>query len=581
MKKLLLFCVLMSTIFMQAQEETNNCKKEINKQIDFIKESNLLLKEKEKTFKKLTSEISVKTFKEELINNIKVKKQEIDKLKDTIYKTTLRAKSLKESCVLIEAITKEEIAKLFEDVNLDLNKVESEEPEETETQIYTYYGKDKVVKNDFIDKSTAQGKILADVLANKEEKDFLGTITVPKDNQELHFLKLKNTTKKASISTRPIKNAEEEKNRTNLEIDKQSKYKFKKLEVEIRDGSFADIRVTVSYKGNTHTFENHIGVSLSYFSTKAKNQILFYKQSKIINNKEFSLNELNSKFIRLSDVMNYKYEMGNHYIPLDLTVILPALDNEKKTNSKTATAYQIKQETYLDKIVEFRTYTDFLSLFGEGNNGLVSIEANAKFYVFPFPRQLFDWQAQWEFLPSVTTNVTYNRFEDGSKTVTIPVTDFTNDLDLIEKRFLTMGGNLNFLQFKHKSFPVKTTLYGTLNYQLTQASINNVLENAKGFSYGAGLGFSAKRFNNFGFNINVEYTKNDYKNSNTTAILQNKIPVIKGQAEVFYHPTKSPNQAVFARLSAYNHMGKGNNQAFYQFQFGYKFSIGSRTVKKQ
>ncbi len=435
-------------------------------------------------------------------------------------------------------------------------KLDQEEPK-TETQVYTYFGKDEIIKKDFIDKSTVQGRVLNQVLNNTNEKSYFGDITIPKENLEIPFVNKKGD---ALIN---------------------KKYKFKKLEVEIRDGSFADIRVTVGYKGNVHTFENHSGVSLMYFSNIANYQNLFYTQS-IINNSNYNLKELKHLYIRLSDVMNYTYKIGNHYIPHDLTIELPQKDLEnKKTNTDSSASYEIKQKTYLDKIVEFRTYTDFLSLFGEGNNGLVSLEANAKFYVFPYVRQIFNTKGSWEFFPSVNTSVIYNKFEKETSTVTIPTYNFTNSLDLIEKRFLTMGANFNVLQLKHKKFPIATTIFGAANYQLTRVNINSISENAKAFGYGFGIDLNTKRFNNFGFKLRGELNWYDYKNSNTFTDLDIKVPVLKTHTEVFYHPTKSPNQAIFLRLATYNYKGSDNNQAFYQFQFGYKFSIGSRTITKK
>jgi hypothetical protein len=72
----------------------------------------------------------------------------------------------------------------------------------------------------------------------------------------------------------------------------------------------------------------------------------------------------------------------------------------------------------------------------------------------------------------------------------------------------------------------------------------------------------------------------DYKNFNDydNIALPDKIPVFRNEAEIFYHPNGNPNQAIFTRLITYNYMGSENNQAFYQFQFGYKFAIGNRTT---
>lgn len=557
MKKLLLtYCLCCLSITLNAQDL--NCKEKIISLHETYKVYNDALstnKNEINNLKKVITTNSLKKidslFKRNAVHN------------DSLHAIYSRFLHYKMVCLDLKFV-KDSIKKWFP-TSAPLAKDESLKMEETETVVYSYFGKDQIITENFIDNNTPQGRVLKEVISNTNEESYFGDITIPKEHEEFYFL---------------YKSKKKDSKKDSKMVDSNKKYTFKKIELELRDGSFTNIRVTVGYQGNTHTFENHIGVSFMYFATKAKENILFYKQS-IINNKVTKNNELGNLFIRLSDVMSYNYKTGNHFIPHDLTLELPKNDiNGAPTNKIAPAAYQIKQKTYLDKIVEFRTYTDFLSLFGEGNNGLVSIEANAKFYVFPFPRPIGITQAQWEFLPSITTNITYNRFEEGDKIVSIPATNFTTNLDLIEKRFLRVGANVNIFQVKHKSFPIKASIYSTLNYQLTQVNINNILENAKGFSYGVGLGFSTKRFNNFGFNIHIDYSKYDYKNSNTTEILRNIIPVVRGQAEVFYHPTKSPNQAVFTRLSTFNHVGKDNNQAFYQFQFGYKFSIGSRTVKK-
>lgn len=555
-KKQLTVLVLFVSVFCFGQ--TLDCEKDIKALSDSFNVYNNFLKVNKIKIDSLKINITTTSLKK--IDSIYKKSCLYSKKLDSIYK---KFSSYKMVCLDLK-MKEKLIDSLFKHTEPKLCDQQFEE-KTAETQTYLYFNENQIIKEDVIDKTTTQGRVLSEVLSNTNEKSYFGDITIPKENEEFYFLykpKKRNSKKDSTL------------------VDSDKKYTFKKLELEVKDGVFTSIRVTVGYNGNMHTFENNTAVSFMYFSTRAKDNILFYKQS-IVNNKAGKNNKLGSLFIRLSDVMNYNYKMGNHFIPSDLTLELPKNTNDNVATNKNGPAtYQIKQETYLDKIVEFRTYTDFLSLFGEENNGLVSVEANAKFYIFPYPRQLFDWQAYWELLPSITTNVTYNRFEEGSKIVQIPATNFKNDLDLIEKRFLTLGGNLNVFQFKHKNFPVKATVFGTANYQLTQVNADSVLQNAKAFSYGFGLNLSAKRFNNFGFNINGDISWYDYKNSNTLDILNKKIPVLKAQAEIFYHPTKSPNQAIFARLTTYNYMGTENDQAFYQFQFGYKFSIGSRTVKK-
>ncbi len=51
-------------------------------------------------------------------------------------------------------------------------------------------------------------------------------------------------------------------------------------------------------------------------------------------------------------------------------VNIPRKDiNDEQTNLTAPTTYQIKENTYLDKIIELRAYTDFLALFSDADNG--------------------------------------------------------------------------------------------------------------------------------------------------------------------------------------------------------------------
>lgn len=473
-------------------------------------------------------------------------------------------------------LTESELNKLFNLLGfepLPNDNIKESRREEKTPQIYAYFGEDRVIKKNAIPTKSNEGKIISDVLSKMGDDSYLGDITIPKDNQELPF-----------FDSTQVKN---KKCRDNIEISSKGYYKFKKLEAEIKDGSFADIRVSVEYEGDIHTFENHIAISFFNYSTVANCNYLFYKQS-IINNKPTRVNKMSNLRVRLSDVMNYNYEMGNHYIPHNLVIKLPQKDvNESETNKTSPATYQIKQSTHLDKIVELRAYTDFLSVFGNRNtnNGLVSIEGSAKFYILPFPMKFWTRATQFFLFPVLSPSVRFNKFSDNSTFAEVPAKNYKSPFDLVEKRFLIMSSELVLFQVEHKYFPLKANLYGLFNYNLSRARIVDTIETAKAMGYGGGVNLIVKRFNNFGFSHKTSLYCLDYKNFNSFGKLEEKlpncVPIFKNESEVFYHPNKNPNQAIFARLNTYNYMGKSNDQSFFQFQFGYKFSIGSRTVRSQ
>ena len=68
----------------------------------------------------------------------------------------------------------------------------------------------------------------------------------------------------------------------------------------------------------------------------------------------------------------------------------------------------------------------------------------------------------------------------------------------------------------------------------------------------------------------------DYVNEATSGNLEKRVNDYMEAIKTF----GKPNQAIFARLRTFNNSAPENNEAFYQFQFGYKFSIGTRAVKK-
>lgn len=194
---------------------------------------------------------------------------------------------------------------------------------------------------------------------------------------------------------------------------------------------------------------------------------------------------------------------------------------------------------------------------------------------------------QCEVLNTVSPYVNYSRFDDDVRYVGLNETkdNISTKLDLVQKRYLTMGLEANLFRLKHKDFPVEVNLYGTINYQLSEVNFGNDsipnTENIKTLGYGGGLHISSKRLNHFGFDYKFEFTWYDYHNFNhfeTLYLPEKLLPVIRNEAEVFYK--SGANSAIFARLITFNNSSSKNNEAFYQFQFGMKFSIGNRVVNK-
>ncbi len=530
-------------------------------------------------FKNLGEEITINSL-EDINKKLNTKKTEIEssaKVMDSIRRIAFAYEIY---CVNQKKISKEDAEKWLQNIKKYTPEIIIKKAEpSTQPQVYTYFGENQVINHDVFKNKTTESEILKSVLLEKGVESYLGDITIPKNNQEFNFYGYD-------------------------DVMPDSKFKFKKLDVEIRDGYFYDIRTFVETNdGNTHVFTNQVGLSLLFYSQQGKRKNLLryeYSLRENIPDKEYTDDKMEGLYIKVTDVMGYSYKPGNRYIPHDLILELPKNDTDNKsTNAQNRATYQIKQETHLEKILELRTYTDFLALFGKSDNGLAQIEGKAKFYLFPYPFRFFGSKktfGQIEYFPSLSPYVNYSRFEDGTRYVdkvqSLPNIDANvryepvKNLDLVEKRYLSMGVDFEIFKWQHKNAPVKFSIYATFNYNLSEVNMgddsNKISRNIKVFNRGGGLHLSTKRFNNFGFDLKAELTWYDYKNFNDDKdfILPDEIPIFRNEAELFYHPNKNPNQAVFTRLITFNYAGLSNNQAFYQFQFGYKFAIGNRTVSK-
>lgn len=587
MRNLLIVFLCSLTYFSYAQDFKTLAKKDLTElNQNFTKTKELFEKEKEKLLTVSSS------FEKEEIDSYYKSALKLKKEADSIYK--LRDNFI--SFYQLKAVQLDSLNHYFpEDKDWKTSEVETPKSnDDQEIEVYTYYGQNLVIKEDFLNEKAKESDVFKNILDEKSEKSYLGDITIPGEDQKIAFYEY--------ISNSRVKKEKEKEKESTFEKGfriTSNTAKFKKVAIEIRDGSFADIRAYVQTEdGNVHIFENKIGISILRYSTYGKKNYLFYKHSHKKGNaaNNYKDTDLEHYYIKLSDVMVYDYKVGNHFVPNNLVLELPQKDeNDRRTNANGPATYQIKEDTHLDNVIELRAYTDFLALFGDSNNGLVQFEGNANFYVVPFPMALFGNANLMELnlINQLSPYVNYSRFDDDVRYVALEsntngIYSPKSELNLIEKRYLMMGVDANLLQLQSKDLPFKINLYGNLNYQLSEIKRNDTItqsalvDNVKAMGYGGGVLFNFKRFNNFGFNYKAGFTWYDYKNFNTieNLSLPRNILVFSNEAELFYYPNGKPNQAIFARLRTFNNSASDNNEAFYQFQFGYKFSIGTRASKK-
>lgn len=272
---------------------------------------------------------------------------------------------------------------------------------------------------------------------------------------------------------------------------------------------------------------------------------------------------------------------GENYVPDDLRLEFPTKTDGKIDNSESSIKYKIEQNTSLENVLNLRTYTDFLGLFGDSPNGLVQIEGKADFYLNPFNFT----NTHSYLLKKVSPFIHYARLDDDQKNINV-VNDtiIANNLEILEKSFLNMGLDLDVWSFKlKKEFPFEVALYGTARFNISNVEEQeNISANYKSLSLGGGIRFDVKRFNNFGLTLKSELTKVNTREFNTLDYIYDPedFSVFRNEAEIYYHPADNKSESIFLRLNTFNNSSGGNREAFYQLQFGYRFSIGVSKLKQ-
>jgi hypothetical protein len=559
MKNLTIIIVLLLSInnFGQTKDEAKSDLGKLSNEFKILKDS---VSTQEGELSKVKSEINSNSNIEEVTSKIKNRLEEnqktIKKLDDN-YRDFL---SFKSYFLSKKILTEKVIDSIYNHQYTLSEKVKNKDNNTKEYQTYLYFGKNQIIIDTLLFTKDKKVRQILESVFSKESETYLGDVIIPKENQIFKFYK-------------------------NDYRSSDAFYKFKSVSFELNDGFFTDIKVLVlDENGSEHLFENKTSVSVINYSHVAPLNYLFYKhptnQKQIVN-----ISDYQNLRIRLSDILMYVSKPGYNYIPNDFTMELPTKDEDGKfLNINTPIKYEIKENTSLQNVVEFRAYTDFLGLFSDSPNGIVQFQGKGDFYIFPFrfTYSKFDFR----LLDKISPFVNFSRLDADVREVKTTINPLTNtitvnrNLDLIQKAYLEMGSKISIFNIKFmKEAPFRLIGYVPIQYQIADIKINNEFQNIQAFVLGGGLNFEFKRFNNFGFNYSVDLSKYRFKNFNTLPNYEapDNFCVFNNQAEIFYHPSDDKNQSIFLKLKTVKELG--NEDAFFQLQFGYRFSIGIANVK--
>ena len=501
-------------------------------------------------------------------------------------------------------LSKEEFERLKKEYPIDgiydyLDKPQETTPEKPTT--YLLYGENELVKIDDI-KDEKTKKVFENIFSEKSKSN-LGKFEIPGYGQKVPVYLKCNDIKKCDT----IKGYEKhiKCNQENDECDECKKMigklnkpknyledlTFEEVSSEICDGAMVDIRVILIDEDSKekYYFENRIPVSLLKNTRTGKNSYLYCSFIVSIDNTKQAYNHEGSKkdcYITLKDIIQYYPNPGNNYAPDDQNLIFP-VPNKDNQNSTNRREYLLNQDTALQNTVELRTYTDFIGLFDSSANGIVQIEGKASFFIKPFTV----WDSYIYLLKKIEPFVHYTKIDDANRGLTLTPSPITgtdiifrvkHSLEILQKSQLEMGFLLNLASFKwSKEYPFKTNIYFPVRFNATSISKskeNN--ETLKMVGLGLGLNFEFKKFSNFGFNYSLEFTKYNPTNRSETIINPTKFWVFSNEAELFYYPGESKNQSIFTRFRTFYNKSD-DKDSFFQFQFGYRFSIGAGNVKSK
>lgn len=558
-EKLLIILILFGFTGFAQYSETDlaQATTDIKKISENFDKKNKEFTEKEKELNKFIAEISTNSDPAKA-NELSEKLIEVQKEKNELNNIYLLFENYKK-VYLDKGIPEKTIDDLFNhEYSVSESAISDSKGTVEEPKTFLYFGKDQVLEESKLTNNKEVNDILKTIL-KQESESYLGDIIIPKENQRFEFY--------------------------NEKFENAGKfYKFKRITFEIQEGFFADIKVFVfDGSGSELLFENRIPVSILRYSNHAPKNFLVFKHF-INQNGIVSFDDTKDLKIRLSDVLMYVSRPGYNFIPNDITFDFPTKkENGDFLNKDSSVKYEIKEDTSLQNVVEFRAYTDFLGLFADSPNGIVQLQGKGDFYVVPF--LLYKSPIDFRILDKISPYVNFSRIDEdlrGVETVVLSNSNLgiKNSLDLLQKAYLEMGTKINLVNFKFaKELPFRTIVYFPIRYQISDIKIDEAFKSIQGLGIGGGVTFEFKRFNNFGFNYSLEYSKYSYMN-------YNKIPnfdspaafnVFRNEAEVYYHPGKEKKQAIFLKFRTFNN--SDTNEAFYQLQFGYRFSIGISDVK--
>jgi len=546
----------------------------INAQIDYSKEAKKDLKILDSIFsdsraKLQVAQDSLKALTETLSPSMKTYYDEVIKIKektDSLYengKTSLAFYGLKG----VPKVVLDSVFSLPTDYQVG-TQVKKEAPEET----YLLFGDETLILKDSILKNPTAYKVFTDVLGTKSETYF-GDFWFPEDGAEIPI----------TIPCFREKPPNCEDSTVGIHY-----LKFDRLHLELYEGSIYDLTVYLKDdSGSVFVFENKSSISLLKFDNLSGRN---YISLTSIQTPKKNQPDLKGFQVRVSDVLQYYTADEGNYVPNDVSYTFPLKTEAGKTNSKKSNRYELRQNTGLNNIIDLRAYTDLLGIGGETPNGIAQFEGQADFFISPFrlPEGYLFGLTNVFIGKKIKPYIQYSRLDEENQFLEVKdnadmsAMTLKEPLNHLQKSYLDAGVKLDLLSFKlGKHFPFESSFYGVARFQISKVKVDDISHNYKTLGAGGGLALEFRRLANFKFNISSEFTRYSQGSYNNIEGLDDpdSFWVFRNEFEVSYFPSKKKNNSIFMRMRVFDNQDFQEGSNFFQWQFGYRFTIGMGKLK--
>lgn len=360
------------------------------------------------------------------------------------------------------------------------------------------------------------------------------------------------------------KNCQTSKRKTNLSITTTS-FKIEKIRMRIKEGIILNIYVFDS-AGNIYRNKKS-PISLTYINEERKFDKLYADPNG-------NSNQIELKYVRLSDVIRYIPRRSFNYFPyVDVEIDLSQKDS----------IYYIRENTSVNAYVNVAVFSDINGISG-GANGLAQIDLAGKFItqtknVRNTALILFNYFSAHGYV---------GKFDNQFKGADLLAGDSVKRIDLMQRSYFSIGARQNLMHWVLSPLPRRLIEDITIDvgFNFNGARVRNIFDkdtvaNSKTmdttyrvvtqnqFFIEPKMTFT--RNSNFGCSVSTAFIYQGVKKSSQLANTEMRFyfhPAIN----FYYHSKKEPENRIFLR---YTHMVdmKKPQDAFFQLQLGYSASV--------